>query len=311
MTSYVTSYVTCNELDPRPGYVKRTSIKQKGSAPTSALSTSSKMSVSKTEFHKMKSEEKSNTLFDMLCRTQSMIKESDVKADVRAVASKVNKVNDKVDEIADKVGRLDAEMTELKTTVETTGAELAMVKEKVDASLSATSLAVELDDIRKRKRNLIIYGLKESVQHPLEDRKEEDHNQVRRLMHCFASIPGMALANQFKLGNRLGARRDDRPRPLLVEMHNEDIKDEVIANLKILKGKAEWNNVFVSMDRTQNQRENDKRVRLELNEKRLEKNQELTPEEKNDFEFVVLGRPGQYRLRKVKKRNASTSNTTV
>ena len=119
----------------------------------------------------------------------------------------------------------------------------------------------------------------------------------------------MALANQFKIGSRLGARRDDLPRPLLVEMHNEDIKDEVLANLKVLKGKAEWTNVKIVMDRTMLQRENDKRVRLELNDKKLEKNQELAPEEKNDFEFVVLGRPGQYRLKKMKKRNASA--TTV
>ena len=57
------------------------------------------------------------------------------------------------------------------------------------------------------------------------------------------------------------------------------------------------------MDRTKNQRINDKKVNDYLKAQRDEKNGEMTPEEKNSFEYIVQGRPGQYKLRKVKKRN--------
>ena len=55
-------------------------------------------------------------------------------------------------------------------------------------------------------------------------------------------------------------------------------------------------------DRTKIQREFDTKLYEELKAVRDAKNVSMSEEEKNDLEFVILGRPGNYRLKKVKKR---------
>ena len=80
-------------------------------------------------------------------------------------------------------------------------------------------------------------------------------------------------------------------------------KEFLLDNHGKLNGKQCWEGAPIVPDRTFFQREQDKKKFKEMKEQRVQKNAALPDHEKNGLEWVILGRPVQFRLRKLKKRN--------
>ena len=113
----------------------------------------------------------------------------------------------------------------------------------------------EMDEIRKRRTNVIIYSLKESSDQSSEKRVKEDEDLVQDLMHQINCDTVSA-----KAWIRLGKRHDDpvaSPRPLMLVLSSEDQKEMVLKNAKNLRDRKTngWDRIFIHPDRTPRQRE--------------------------------------------------------
>ena len=97
---------------------------------------------------------------------------------------------------------------------------------------------------------------------------------------------------QFKIWNRAGLKAANKIRPLIVQFSSDEAKKEILTNLGRLRGKPQWEGVSIAMDRSRMQRENDKKVYNELKAKKDKANQEMPEEEKNGYQYVIIGRPG-------------------
>ena len=99
---------------------------------------------------------------------------------------------------------------------------------------------------------------------------------------------------QFRIWNRAGPKAANKICPLIVEFSSDEAKKESLANLGRLRGKPQWEGVSIAMDRSKMQRENDKKVYNELKAKKDKANQEMPEEEKNGYQYVIIGQPGMY-----------------
>ena len=214
----------------------------------------------------------------------------------------VKNATDRVDKVMEKVVSLENGLKQMNEKVNGFEEEIKEVKEKVQASLTTSSFVGELDEIQKRKNNLCIYGLKESECLLVKERVMEETSLVSKLLKEIQVNP-LSPVPLFKIWNRAGPKIANKPRPLIVEIPSEEARKHILVSLNRLKDKPEWQNVSIVIDRTRMQRENDKKVYNELKAKKDRANQEMSEEEKNGFQYVILGRPGMYNLKKLPKRN--------
>jgi len=126
----------------------------------------------------------------------------------------------------------------------------------------------ELEEVRRRRRNLIIHGLKESVEEEGDKRREAEEGEMMDLLHSIKcdkiSVDGMI---------RLGKRQEDpvnNPRPLRLEVASEEQKERILHQAKNLRDKKAqgWDKIFIHTDLTPKQRE--KRRLLVIERKRRE-----------------------------------------
>ena len=90
---------------------------------------------------------------------------------------------------------------------------------------------------------------------------------------------------------------------MLVELDLEADKHHLLSSLSNLKNKSRWRGISITADQTKNPRDHYAKAHQDLKAVRDAKNVSMSEEEKNDFIHVILGRPGDYRVKKVKKRN--------
>ena len=267
--------------------------------------------MNRATFEKLSGDKKLNALFD--CMIQSKIdwdkmdksvltSDKKVETTSKEIKHGLKQVSDRVDEVMKKVAGLERGLGELEERTAGLEVEAREVKAKVQVSISANSLAGELDEIQKRKGNLCIYGIKES-EHPLvKDRIMEEQSLVSDLLKEVQADSQSHKVPQFKIWNRAGPKAANKIRPLIVEFPSDEAKKEILSNLGRLRGKPQWEGVSIAMDRSRMQRENDKKVYNELKAKKDKANQEMSEEEKNGYQYVIVGRPGMYNLKKLPKR---------
>ena len=138
------------------------------------------------------------------------------KVDALMAMTLREQVGDKLDDMAERMGRkmdaltvsvnrnLENRITDQQSTDEEVQkrVEWSQVELKVDALLDTVKLKMdvnksidevvsnklredqeELEDIRKRRTNVIIHGLKESTNDDLDQRRQEDEDQIVNLLH--------------------------------------------------------------------------------------------------------------------------------
>ena len=271
--------------------------------------------MNKDDFGKLSEKQKSVVMFEMLLNTNQLVKsveDNSITAEAR-ITTKINGLNSTVrdmqtdvQQISSQTKQISTKVTKLETELQAIKAEVQSNKEKLNSSITMDSLSQELDDISKRKKNIIIFGLPESDQTTRQERQAQDISEVTKLFEDINPqlVPSLPQGQaKWKIWNRVGARRDGKPRPLLVELDSEADKHHLLTSLSHLKNKPRWRGISITADRTKNQRDHDAKVYQDLKAVRDAKNVSMSEEEKNDFIHVILGRPGDYRVKKVKKRN--------
>lgn len=122
----------------------------------------------------------------------------------------------------------------------------------------------EQEDIKRRKNNVVLHGLREPAGDDADSRKAADDDQIMELFHELG-CDDVSVDSVVRLGKRTEDEQA-KPRPLLLRMASEEQKDKVLRQSKNLRMKyaTEPNRLFVHQDLTPKQREVRRRLVSEL-----------------------------------------------
>lgn len=125
--------------------------------------------------------------------------------------------------------------------------------------------------IEKKKDNLIIYGMPEIASDDKKDEMLEDFRRIKKVYEGKTEVKN----EDIKHITRLGRKEADKIRPIQIILVNQNKRKELLtknSKLKLLENDTSTN-IYVSTDRTKNQRKADKALRDELKRRR-----ETTPD---------------------------------
>ena len=144
----------------------------------------------------------------------------------------------------------------------------------------------ELQLQKRKKNNLIIFGLKENDQ----DANWSDKDELQSLVADLESTVSLDETQFFRVGRNL-----ERCRPLVLKLKNECEKAEILFLAKSLKNKRKWQGVSITHDLTKLQCQEEKAREVELRSIAEERNRSLPGGEKSK-EWKVVGGRGTRRL---------------
>ena len=139
-----------------------------------------------------------------------------------------------------------------------------IIEEKVGKYLS------EQREKEDRQCNLIFHNLPESEAGNIEDRKSHDVDQVKSIFSNL-EVDYTVISKPTRLGKKMNT--DDskgRPRLLRVRVDDFNVKKQVLAKAKELKDERNsiWKKVYITPDLTFKEREENRKLRTELNARR-------------------------------------------
>ena len=155
----------------------------------------------------------------------------------------------------------------------------------------------ELLERESRRGNLVIYGLTEPA-HEISDgrmRAAADQVKLQELVD-FIGVK-VSIKNEVKFCKRLGAKNEEKTRPLLVGLKKIQLKELILINARKLAKNDAWKNVYVNQDITRSQREGDVKTRQEADRK----NREMDENESTNWLWKAVGRRGHLRLLKLRR----------
>ena len=124
----------------------------------------------------------------------------------------------------------------------------------------------KIEDIERerRKKNVVIFNLNESDKAEAMERYKEDEENCNKIFQMDLAIGRIKVENLIRLGKRV----ENRTRPLLVKLENEEDKKEILKRTNRLRHSTSFGRVYIGRDMTQEERIKDKKLRDELREKR-------------------------------------------
>jgi len=122
----------------------------------------------------------------------------------------------------------------------------------------------ELEEIRKRRNNVIIHGLVESTDANPEARQQQEEIELQNLLHEI-KCDDVSITDAVRLGKRIESG-DGKPRPVRLMVASEHQKDKILRSTKNLRGKKDkgYDSVFIHQDLTPNQRAHRKKLVQEM-----------------------------------------------
>jgi len=164
-------------------------------------------------------------------------------------------------------------------------------KDETPQTETVTNVIDEIQERKNRANNLIIFGLKENESDNIQERKEYDTEEVKKLFKA-AKIE-LDPAN-IKSTRRLGRfDKNKAQRPLQVQLLTLESKLNLFRNTKFFKKEPEFTDVSVSNDLTKTERENEKKLWEEA------KNM-TTKDTSGNYQYKVRGPPWSRKIAKLK-----------
>ena len=195
----------------------------------------------------------------------------------KALEAKVERLEGKSDQVKDKMAGMEKEME----------AGIERTKKEV-----RDEMETERKEREERSENVVVYGMKESEEEEAEVRKEEDKDKFLEMARQIEVEVEGTVEVKFRAGRK---REDGKPRPMIVKVENDEVRQKLLANARRLSRKEEWRMVFVSPDLTWQQREEGRKEEKKLRDEAERKNEELKNEGK-EGKHVVIGPRGRRRV---------------
>jgi len=224
-----------------------------------------------------------------------------------------NLVNDKLDKqdnanmnlIDDNQKRVESKVDQIINTVKQQRTDDMQLHDCVQQAISVKLQEDkdEMEEINKRKTNVIVHGLKEPTASTAEGRQSEDEDQILDMLHQM-KCDIISVDSTVRLGKKPDDSQNDKPRPVKIEFASEEQKEKVLRQAKNLRRMRDrgWDRVFIHQDLTPKQREKRHQLVRELKER--ERNGE-------DNLLIVNGKIVVRRKREVQEVTSNSSVSTV
>ena len=126
-----------------------------------------------------------------------------------------------------------------------------------------------IEEIEKesKKKNIVMFNLPESTKEVALNRYQEDMDRCGKIFTRELEIQDLTVEKII----RLGKKKDNGNRPLLIKLGSETDRNTVLSKAKKLRYSEEFVRVYLAKDMTEMEREKDKKLRQELIEKRRKK----------------------------------------
>lgn len=198
----------------------------------------------------------------------------DVKQDISGLKQDKIEMTDNISEVRGLCDENKQKLSEMKDNVERT-------------------VFLEMRDREEKKVNFLVQGVPEVEDDNLKgyEKKEIDMNWIGEIAESINVQ--IDLDKDIKFVRRLGEKKTNAIRPLLVGCYEQGTKIAMLKNCKELKQQEEWNGVYLVPDLTWQQRKEEEDLASEMHKK----NSELTDEQKDlNLEWRLVGPKGEKRL---------------
>ncbi len=208
----------------------------------------------------------------------------------REIINQISKMND---ELEKRVDKLENESENKRMEVETSG-EITKInnwseilfKKKHNLSLEqrdaqqkqikvVNTLASEINERERRKKNVIIFGLAEPSNVNQDEKIKADEVKVKSLINELEDKVHVKRITRLKT-----KINTNKPSAIIIELENERERNSLLFNAKKLKNHNFYKNVFLSIDMTLSERE-------KFNELRNEAKKRNSTENNNNTYWVV------------------------
>lgn len=216
---------------------------------------------------------------------------------LRQLCSKLKELEEKVNLLEKENVNLKNELNKKTNESNVNGISFSAMLEKKgpknDAELMIMSkTANELNERKKIEKNIVICGCDETIDDDLEKRIEADKLKVEGILEAIG-----VDKRKCKKITRIATRRINtneqigKSNKIIVEMVDVESKKFVLKNAKSLSCSNEYKSVYINSDKTRAERELNKRLRIERNER----NKHLP------IEIIENGKTMKYKLINDKK----------
>lgn len=124
----------------------------------------------------------------------------------------------------------------------------------------------QIEEYRERERrkfNLIVHNMAENDAETSEERRQHDHIEMERTLQAID-----CGETEIDTVQRLGERRDDKPRIIILKMKKVADKRKILMSTKKLREDEQRKNMYITPDMSKKSREHNKKLRTELKERR-------------------------------------------
>jgi len=123
------------------------------------------------------------------------------------------------------------------------------VKKSTEQLKVINVMADEGKERSKKGKNIIVFGLKESIKGSISEKKSDDTEEINRILQV------LSLQNENVEGNfRQNAKDTSKPKPLIIVLKDKETRNKFLQAAKKLKESDEHRNVFLGPDLTEARR---------------------------------------------------------
>ena len=220
--------------------------------------------------------------------------------DLKVVKEENERLKEKIEVLEAIVDRVDKRVAQMENKTEKVKEGLAGMEKEVASGLEKAKEEVkknvkeEMKEIEGKSSNIVLYGLEESKEADKTKRDEEEKEKVKEL----AEVLKVEVKGDVVIKWRCGKRSEDatsKPRPMIVRVSDDETRENIFQNARMLANLREWKGVFVSPDLTYAQREEGKKEERKLKEE-AEAKTEAAKEAGKEEEWIVVGQRGRRRV---------------
>ena len=166
-----------------------------------------------------------------------------------------------------KIDRLVELYSNMQEKMETVLDKLGNDKIEKQISVGVTEGLTDQQEVNEKKNNMMVFNLSESTG----DDKSLDLTKVKELLTFVnpdIDTDSLSCENVTRMGFKKPANDDHKPRPIKIVFDDPDTKWQFIKNAKKLSGSESFKKVGLSLDKTTKERQEDEKLRKELEAER-------------------------------------------
>ena len=171
--------------------------------------------------------------------------------------------------VVKEVSDLKTEVCDLRTSIDTriSAIESDLAETKKACASNLETILKEMNEVDEKRQNILVFGLSEPTTGGRNSPRDQDVGRVDGILE---KILGRKIAFDVKF--RIGARNEEKIRPIVVKLKNLQDKEEILAGSSALKDNEEWKDVYIKQDLTKSQRALGKKHEEELKKEAEQRN---------------------------------------